>query len=224
MPAVEIELRSTSSCVVQDSPSSEGHDKNHDGDDSRHQPLARLVRLKRRFERTGIVHSVEAVVLMHTHQHPHVMLLRRTERAGVLPPTSIGPPPGVSYRLPGGKVRAPETDVECLQRKIQRDLLATAVDMSSAIAVQEVLAVWSRPHFDRAMYPYTPAHVSEPKELRTLYLVQLTGPHVLLTAPDAQTELVAVPLFDLYENAAKYGAVIASIPHLVSRFQFLFAS
>lgn len=122
-------------------------------------------------------------------------------------------------------MRAPETELECLHRKLQRDLFSTtAVDMSASVAVHEVLAVWSRPHFDRALYPYTPPHVSEPKELRSLYLVQLTGPHILLTAPDAQTELVAVPLFDLYENAAKYGAVIASIPHLVSRFQFVFGS
>ena len=33
-------------------------------------------------------------------------------------------------------------------------------------------------------------------------------------------KLLAVPLFELYENAARYGPVIAAIPPLLSRFKF----
>ena len=35
--------------------------------------------------------------------------------------------------------------------------------------------------------------------------------------------LVAVPLFEIYDNPQKYGPIIASIPQLLSRFQFVLA-
>ena len=34
--------------------------------------------------------------------------------------------------------------------------------------------------------------------------------------------LLAVPLFELYENAARYGPVIASIPQILGRFDFVY--
>ena len=37
-------------------------------------------------------------------------------------------------------------------------------------------------------------------------------------------KLLAVPLFELYDNAARYGALIASLPHLISRYDFAFVS
>ena len=37
-------------------------------------------------------------------------------------------------------------------------------------------------------------------------------------------KLMAVPLYEVYENAGRYGALIASIPHLVSRYNFTYVS
>lgn len=237
-------------------------------------PLARLVRLKRRFEAEGrTVQSVDGVVVVHCHNHPHVMLLRRTAKSStvsVLPSTSAVPPLHISYRLPGGKLRGSETTVECLYRKLARDMLGhrvekESVDSGTAMAVRqsplgpsvdeasmfvtdqhhagssgtaaaqsryadavalaqqrglrvgEVVSVWCRPNFDRPMYPYVPAHVTEPKEVRTLHVVHMPLESVL-TVAESDTELIAVPLFDLHENAAKYGALIASLPHTLARF------
>jgi cleavage and polyadenylation specificity factor subunit 5 len=36
-------------------------------------------------------------------------------------------------------------------------------------------------------------------------------------------KLLAVPLFELYENASRYGPVISSLPQALARFQFEFA-
>ena len=33
-----------------------------------------------------------------------------------------------------------------------------------------------------------------------------------------------MPLFELYDNAARYGALIASLPHLISRYDFAFVA
>ena len=36
-------------------------------------------------------------------------------------------------------------------------------------------------------------------------------------------KIVAVPLFDLYENSSRYGAILASLPGLLSRFRLTLA-
>ena len=36
-------------------------------------------------------------------------------------------------------------------------------------------------------------------------------------------KIVAVPLFDLYENSSRFGAILASLPGLVSRFRLTLA-
>ena len=35
-------------------------------------------------------------------------------------------------------------------------------------------------------------------------------------------KLLAVPLFELYDNAARYGQQLSAIPHLLSRYNFEF--
>jgi cleavage and polyadenylation specificity factor subunit 5 len=227
--------------------------------------VAKLTRLKRRYDTEGhCVMSVEGVMVVHAHNHPHILLLKRSSasssEAGALAPSSAGPTSQATFRLPGGKLRGAEAPADCLYRKLARDILghrkpsgeevepANHVDSSdhpfvmghsghaalgsrggggdhsgvaaaqqAGIRVGEVLSVWCRPSFDRVMYPYIPAHVSEPKELRTLFLVHLPS-ECVLAVTEPNTELIAVPLFDLYENASKYGALIASIPQLLSRF------
>lgn len=225
--------------------------------------VAKLTRLKRRYENEGhCVMSVEGVMVVHAHNHPHILLLKKSSasssEAGALAPSSVGHASQATFRLPGGKLRGAEAPADCLHRKLARDILGhqkstddeveqnrhaeasdhpfvmghsghaaigrsgndhsgVAAAQQAGIRVGEVLSVWCRPSFDRVMYPYVPAHVSEPKELRTLFLVHLPS-ECVLAVTEPNTELVAVPLFDLYENASKYGALIASIPQLLSRF------
>ena len=38
--------------------------------------------------------------------------------------------------------------------------------------------------------------------------------------PALPTQLMAVPLFELYENIQRYGPVIAALPQVLSRFHF----
>ena len=70
------------------------------------------------------------------------------------------------------------------------------------------------------MYPFLPGHVSRPKECKKLYFVQLPKKKVLSVPKNMK--LLAVPLFELYDNTARYGPQLSAIPHLLSRYNFEF--
>jgi cleavage and polyadenylation specificity factor subunit 5 len=86
--------------------------------------------------------------------------------------------------------------------------------------IGDTLAQWWRPNFETFMYPYLPGHVSRPKELKKLYLIQL--PRTKVLSVPKNMKLLAVPLFELYENTARYGPQLSAIPHLLSRYNFEF--
>ena len=58
------------------------------------------------------------------------------------------------------------------------------------------------------------------QEHKKLFLVQL--PERTMFHVPRNYKLVAAPLFELYDNAAGYGPVIASLPQNLSRFNFIF--
>ncbi|MCJ1285434.1 hypothetical protein MMC26_004774 [Xylographa opegraphella] len=86
--------------------------------------------------------------------------------------------------------------------------------------IGDTLAQWWRPNFETFMYPFLPAHVTRPKECKKLYLIQLPKSKVLSVPKNMK--LLAVPLFELYDNTARYGPQLAAIPHLLSRYNFEF--
>lgn len=154
-----------------------------------------------------------------------------------------------TYRLPGGRCRRGESEEACLLRKLGRQLLGEEKNIgvnaeqstsdsvvevgrnrglskaSMFFRVGDVLGKWYRPHFSPLMYPYIPPHISvdNVKEVRVVLLVQLEST-VYFNLLESNTQLVAVPLFDLYDNANKYGPIIASLPTTVSRVLFNYCS
>lgn len=167
----------------------------------------RIARIEESFKIRGLRRSVEVVLLVHRHSHPHILLL--------LQGTSESP----IFRLPGGRLRVGEAEVEGVRRKLTTKLGKPGSD-ASQWHVHELLATWWRPHFDSALYPYLPAHVTQPKECIKVFLVLLGESHVL--AVPKNSALVAVPFFDVYDNVARYGPIISNIPMLASRFCFSF--
>ncbi|KPA86732.1 hypothetical protein ABB37_00816 [Leptomonas pyrrhocoris] len=212
--------------------------------------MEKLLSLKARCEDEQCVHSVEGVLLVHLHRHPHVVLMKQTSQRArdadglrAVPPSNTNVE--VTYRLPGGRCRRGEAEESCLLRKLGRHLLNeakmptgaaeaanaaasdTVVDVTmthntskagSFFRVGEVMATWYRPHFTPHMYPYVPPHITSGsvREVRTLFLVHLE-PTVFFSMMQEGVELVAAPLFDLYENTGKYGPMVASLPVLLSR-------
>ena len=80
-------------------------------------------------------------------------------------------------------------------------------------------------------YPYLPPHVSEPKEIKKLYLVELPPSSQLQCAclcprqadsaetfaVPANMKLIAIPLMEFYDNAARYGPQFAGLPYVLGR-------
>lgn len=219
-------------------------------------PLEKLRSLKARCQDEPCVQSVEGVLVVHLHRHPHVLLVKESlhRNADATGARVMGAPSKVgnvefTYRLPGGRCRRGEMEEACLLRKLGRQLLGdvkvpkgggaeaagggtaaaasdTVVDLggggatskaASVFRVGEALSRWHRPHFNPLMYPYVPPHIAQAhvKEVRTVFLVHME-PSAYFHL-NKSGELVAAPLFDLYDNAAKYGPIISSLPLLLSR-------
>jgi cleavage and polyadenylation specificity factor subunit 5 len=124
---------------------------------------------------------------------------------------------GNELRLPGGRLRAGEAEADGLRRKLQSKLGASQPELAVRWDISELLAAFHRPHFTEHLYPFQPPHVTRLKEVHRLFAVQLPE-HATFAVPKP-SRLVAVPLFELHDNAARYGPVLASVPALLSRLQ-----
>ncbi|CAG9536144.1 unnamed protein product [Cercopithifilaria johnstoni] len=169
-----------------------------------HSVQARFQRMREEYEKIGMRRSVEGVLLVHEHSLPHVLLLQ------------IGT---TFFKLPGGELNPGEDEVEGLKRLLT-ETLGRQDGAKDLWTIEDVIGNWWRPNFDPPRYPYIPAHVTKPKEQTKLFLVQL--PERALFAVPKNYKLVAAPLFELYDNSTGYGNLIASLPQVLSRFNFLY--
>ncbi|KAG6833352.1 hypothetical protein H0H87_008528 [Tephrocybe sp. NHM501043] len=128
------------------------------------------------------------------------------------------------FKLPGDYLKPGEDEIEGLKRRLD-DRLAPPHDsqqfnsthgVDNEWEIGDCLAQWWRPNFETFMYPFIPAHITKPKECKKLFLVQMPERKVL--AVPKNMKLLAIPLFELYDNAARYGPQLSAIPHLLSRF------
>ncbi|KAE8672345.1 Cleavage and polyadenylation specificity factor subunit 5 [Hibiscus syriacus] len=117
------------------------------------------------------------------HNHPHILLLQ------------IG---NTFCKLPGGRLKPGENEIEGLKRKLTSMLGAN----SHALCV----AIWWRPNFETIMYPYCPPHITKPKECKKLSLSNLSEKEYF--AVPKKLKLLAVPLFELYDNVQVGGNLL----------------
>lgn len=165
---------------------------------------ARFTRMRGEYEREGIRRSVDAVLLVHEHGLPHVLLLQ------------LG---NTFFKLPGGELRSEESDVDGIKR-ILSAILGRQDGVSQEWVIEDCIGTWWRPNFEQPQYPYVPPHVTKPKEQKRMFLVQL-GEKALFAVPK-NYKLVAAPLFELYDNVHGYGPVISSLPQALCRFNFMY--
>jgi cleavage and polyadenylation specificity factor subunit 5 len=170
--------------------------------DKDHSTKDRFRRLEKVYHEQGMRRVVEGVLLVHQHGYPHILLLQ------------IG---HSFFKLPGGRLRYGEDERKGLLRKLSSKLsLPEAQQPQWETGL--LIAQWWRPTFEPRMFPYVPAHVSAPKENRKIFLVPLPEGGTFFIPQNMQ--LVAVPLHELYDNAVRYGSVIATLPSCLSRFSF----
>ncbi|CAB3407799.1 unnamed protein product [Caenorhabditis bovis] len=164
----------------------------------------RFKRMRDEYDVVGMRRSVEAVLIVHEHSLPHVLLLQ------------IGT---TFFKLPGGELEQGEDEKDGMIRLLNETLGRTD-GIENTWTIEDEIGNWWRPNFDPPRYPYIPAHVTRPKEHTKLLLVQL--PVNATFCVPKNFKLVAAPLFELYDNSAAYGPLIASLPTTLSRFNFIF--
>ncbi|BEJ10891.1 hypothetical protein CspHIS471_0103130 [Cutaneotrichosporon sp. HIS471] len=165
----------------------------------------RMRRLQGQYDETGMRRSVDAVIVAHDHGVPCILT------------TQIA---NDSFKLPGGYLDPSEEDETGLMRHLN-DLLGDGTKQWRAEEphwnIHALLGVWYRPNFDGFFYPYKPAHVSQPKECKKIYLV--TMPEQMVGVP-LNMKLLAIPIHEFYDNTQRYGPQLSAIPHMLSRMAF----
>ncbi|CAL5340157.1 unnamed protein product [Camellia sinensis] len=121
--------------------------------------------------------------MVQEHNHPHILLLQ------------IG---NTFCKLPGGRLKLGENEIEGLKRKLSSKLGANSPSLQPNWQIGECVAIWWSPNFETIMYPYCPPHITKPKECKKLILVHLSEREYF--AVPKNLKLLAVPLFELYDN------------------------
>lgn len=168
--------------------------------------LARLKRLEEHYEKHGMRRTCEGILVCHEHNHPHVLMLQIAN---------------AFFKLPGDYL-PPQADELPAFTELLNTKLAPTNPTSEDLhwSIGDCLAQWWRPNHETFLYPFLPAHCTRPKELKKLYFIHLP-PTRTLSVPK-NMKLLAVPLFELYDNTARYGPQLSAIPHYLSRYRFEF--
>jgi cleavage and polyadenylation specificity factor subunit 5 len=188
--------------------------------------LARLKRLEEHYVAHGMRRTCEGILVCHEHNHPHILMLQIAN---------------AFFKLPGDYLHAEDDEIEGFKMRLNERLAPVGTQFSGEGVNEEweigdTLAQWWRPNFETFMYPFIPAHVTRPKECKKLYFIQLPRRSKLLSdyiepklitsaevlSVPKNMKLLAVPLFELYDNTARYGPQLSAIPHLLSRYNFEF--
>ena len=78
-------------------------------------------------------------------------------------------------------------EVEGLKRKLGKNMAPEAASLQPSWDVGDCIATFWRPNFDVALYPYLPAHITRPKEVKKLFLVPMPERCYLAVREPART-------------------------------------
>jgi cleavage and polyadenylation specificity factor subunit 5 len=89
---------------------------------------------------------------------------------------------------PGDYLQAEDDEIDGFKLRLNERLAPIGSQFSGEGVndewhIGDTLAQWWRPNFETFMYPYLPAHVTRPKELKKLYLIQLPKSSTCLAFP-----------------------------------------
>ena len=105
--------------------------------------VKRMGRMTEKYKEEGMRRTVECVLLLQNKQHPHVLLLQQGQGQNAV------------FRLPGGRLRPGEGELEGTRRKLSSKLAPVREQESQTHQakwmVEEQLAVWWRPNFETLM-------------------------------------------------------------------------
>ncbi|KAF9617729.1 hypothetical protein IFM89_038229 [Coptis chinensis] len=160
-------------------------------------------RMKANYATHGLRTCVEAVLVVELHKHPHLLVLQVRNSV---------------FKLPGGRLRPGESEVDGLKRKLSSKLCDDEDGSDTDWEVGECVGMWWRSDFETLAYPYFPTSLRRPKECTKLFLVKLPVSKRLIVPKNLK--LLAVPFYGIHENDKTYGQVISGVPMLLSKFIF----
>jgi cleavage and polyadenylation specificity factor subunit 5 len=172
---------------------------------------ARLQRLQEQYDTHGMRRTCEAILVCHEHGHPYILMLQIANSF---------------FKLPGDYIQPQQEELEGFKQRLNEKLAPSADSeyppdpANSEWEIGDCLAQWWRPNFETFMYPFIPPHITRPKECKKMFLVHLPRKKVLCVPKNMK--LLAVPLFELYDNSGRYGGQLAAIPLYLSRYNFEF--
>ncbi|VBB33394.1 unnamed protein product [Acanthocheilonema viteae] len=165
--------------------------------------------LRREYENDGMIRTIKAVLLGYQNSAVHVLVIKsktdETQNWSKLPTVSLYPD---------------EDEIDGMKRLLVQVMGLTEESAEAICKVRHVVAKWWRPNFEKEIYPYIPSHITKPKEMIKLIAVNLPKSAVF-TIPK-NSLLIAAPLFEIYDNVNEYGAIIANLPHVLGRFEFIY--
>ncbi|KAI3997525.1 hypothetical protein MKX01_008132 [Papaver californicum] len=168
-----------------------------------HTYFDQLHKLKSNYSTNGMRVCVEAVMLVELYKQPHLLVLQMRNSF---------------FKLPGGRLRLGESEIEGLQRKLSNKLSYNGNGVDSNWEVGECLGTWWRFDFETSLCPSLPPHMKSPKECLKLFLVKLPMNKSFIVPKNQK--LLAVPIFQVHDNFKTYGRIISEVPSLLSRFSF----
>jgi cleavage and polyadenylation specificity factor subunit 5 len=104
---------------------------------------SRMNKLQNDYELQGMRRTVEGVIIVHEHGHPHILLLKLSNSV---------------YKLPGDVLLPGEDEMEGLKSRLQSKLVDQE-NNTDGWEVGELVGCWWRPNFDNIMYPYNLPHI-----------------------------------------------------------------
>ncbi|KAK4232109.1 nucleotide hydrolase-domain-containing protein [Podospora fimiseda] len=171
--------------------------------------MARLNRLDEHYAAHGMRRTCEGILVCHEYNHPHILMLQIAN---------------AFFKLPGDYLRPEDDEIEGFKARLDERLAPVGSlgegEKPCDWQIGDCLAQWWRPNAETFMYPFVPAHITRPKECKKLYLIEL--PESKTLSVPKNMKLLAVPLFELYDNTQRYGPQLSAIPHLLSRYNFEF--
>ncbi|XP_050365189.1 pre-mRNA cleavage factor Im 25 kDa subunit 1 [Argentina anserina] len=161
----------------------------------------RVQRLNSNYATYGLRTCVEAVILVELFKHPHILLLQVRN---------------CCFKLPGGRLRPGESEVDGLKRKLSRKLCVNTNADGIAWEVGECLGVMWSPDFETSPCMDLPSSVRNPKECTKLYLVKLPESRKFIVPKNLK--LLAIPLCQINKNRETYGPIISGVPEMLAKF------
>jgi len=211
--------------------------------------IARLRRLEEHYNAHGMRRTCEGILVCHEHNHPHILMLQIANAFFKLPGDYLQPEDdeieGFKQRLddrlaPVGSLgegeKAADWQVgDCLAQWWRPNFETFMYPFIPAHITRpkecKKLYFIQLPHSSKFLLPLAFIPPSKPRAAQCFpalsygFIVDggLTVDRIaeVLSVPK-NMKLLAVPLFELYDNAARYGPQLSAIPHLLSRYNFEF--